>query len=196
MGDSEFLQQGSFARGWEDTKAALGGWLFWMVEVFVGGLVVIWLGAVPGLVFVFVLFLAVLIASILTAPLKQRDELRGFVKGLQEKNEKLSERSHTESLVESLSRFYSLGADLIGRRITNDSELSQLKTDMQEWVNTATMWIVQNLSKSQARLFRKASLGTLIQQFTDEYNEEHRRYQHDATQKTKYLKSLIDKYQG
>ena len=97
-----------------------------MVEVFVGGAVVIWLGAVPGLVFVFVLFLAVLIASILTAPLKQRDELRVYIKGLQEKNEKLSARSKTESLVESLPRFYSHGAYLSGRKITDDSELSQL----------------------------------------------------------------------
>jgi len=155
---------------------------------------------VYGLISVMVLLGFVFLFNLVVAPTRLHGEALVEIRNIEEQrnelSETLSERSQTESLVESLSRFYSLGADLIGRRITNDSELSQVKTDMQEWVDTTTMWIVQNLSKSQARLFGKASLGTRIHQFPGQYNEEHRRYQHDATQKTKYLKSLIEKYQG
>jgi len=115
---------------------------------------------------------------------------------LQEKNEKLSVHSKTEPLVETLSNLHSQGAALISRKITDDSELSQLKVDMKEWSDTAAMWIAQNLSMAQGRLFERAALGKPIHKFLHEYNQEHRRVEHRAVEKTKYLQGLIDKYQG
>ena len=155
---------------------------------------------VYGLISVMVLLGFVFLFNLVVAPTRLYGEALAEIGDIEEQrnelSETLSERSDTESLVESLSKFYSLGANLIGRKITNDSELSQLKTDMKEWSKATTIWIDQNLSKTQARLFANASLGTHIHRFQHEYNEEHRQIQHAATQQTKYLRSLIEKYGG
>jgi hypothetical protein len=70
--------EGAFRRGWKDTKNAHGGWGFWLAELLGGGLVGYWLGPLVGIGTAIVLFLALLTARIVTAPVRQRDELREY----------------------------------------------------------------------------------------------------------------------
>ena len=70
------LRQGTLRRGWEDTEKCLAHSLFWVAEVFVGGTVGVIYGGMAALLFVLALFVAVFIVATVTAPARQRDELR------------------------------------------------------------------------------------------------------------------------
>ena len=70
------ISESVWARGWRDTKAAVGTIYFWGVELIGGGLIGIQWGALWGLWFVLAVALVVLIVAIGAASLWQRNEAR------------------------------------------------------------------------------------------------------------------------
>jgi hypothetical protein len=103
---SSLLEQSAVSRGLEDTKKTLGTIWFWAVAIFGGGAVALIYGGLFGLTAIFSFFIAVLIVTICTAPVKQRNELRHQYRRLEEQLEDATEfvpRSEYESLKEELN---------------------------------------------------------------------------------------------
>ena len=72
--EHRLLVQGTLSRGWGDTRKCLAHWLFWMVEVGIGGTIAWAHGGGMALIFIGAIFLSVLIVAVVTAPTRQRDD--------------------------------------------------------------------------------------------------------------------------
>lgn len=72
----ESLSESAWVRGWSDTKKGIGTWQFWLLEVFGGGLMAIFVNPTAALILILGMAVAVWISATASAPIKQRNELR------------------------------------------------------------------------------------------------------------------------
>lgn len=72
----DLVSESVLHRGWVDARVRLGSLWFWVLEVFFGGFIAILVSPVAALTFVAALAAVVLITTVLTAPVRQRDDAR------------------------------------------------------------------------------------------------------------------------
>lgn len=124
------LSESVWARGWSDTKHALGTWWFWALEVFGAGSIGVYTqDPVVGLIAVAAIAAALWIGATAGAPVRQRNE----------------QREHIRNLEDSLS----------SRRVEIKREIRPIGDDSYElvvYVHNPTSNTVRNVSASLLRV--------------------------------------------
>ncbi len=91
------IYESAWQNCWKTTKMAWGHWLFWACEVFGAGVIAFW-SAEYALIFVAALASAIWVVATVTAPIRQRDELRALSSELQDKIEEESAKARSLEL--------------------------------------------------------------------------------------------------